>query len=198
MSKNTVVLGVLAAAAVAGLLVAAPAQAQFNINLNRLRYLDDVMPANVTCLFSTPYAIRKQIEDADLVVGAVLIPGAKAPKLITRDMLRTMKPGSVIVDVAIDQGGCFETSKATTHNNPIYTVDNVIHYCVANMPGAVSRTSTQALTNATLPWVLRLANQGSDRLAKTDDGFRAAVNTRGGRLLTRAVGEAHGIAVAEN
>jgi alanine dehydrogenase len=167
-------------------------------DLDRLRYLSDIMPANVRTLYSDPHSIRDGISRADLVIGAVLIPGAKAPHLIRREDLATMKRGSVIVDVAVDQGGCVETTRATTHADPTYLVDGVVHYCVANMPGAVSRTSTQALTNATLPWVLRLANQGSDRLAATDEGFRAAVNTRGGRLLTRAVGEAHGIPTAEN
>jgi len=166
-------------------------------DLERLRYLSEIMPANVTTIYSDPHAIRDGITRADLVVGAVLIPGAKAPHLIRREDLSTMKRGSVIVDVAVDQGGCVETTHATTHADPTYVIDGVVHYCVANMPGAVSRTSTQALTNATLPWVLRLANQGSDRLAAGDDGFRAAINTRAGRVLNRAVGEAHGIEVSE-
>jgi len=166
-------------------------------DLDRLRYLSEIMPANVTTIYSDPHAIRDGITRADLVVGAVLIPGAKAPHLIRREDLATMKRGSVIVDVAVDQGGCVETTRATTHAEPTYVVDGVVHYCVANMPGAVSRTSTQALTNATLPWVLRLANRGSAELAAADPGFRAAVNTRGGRLLNRAVGEAHNIPVAE-
>jgi len=167
-------------------------------DLDRLRYLSEIMPANVTTIYSDPHSIREGITRADLVIGAVLIPGAKAPHLIRREDLATMKRGAVIVDVAVDQGGCVETTRATTHANPTYLVDGVVHYCVANMPGAVSRTSTQALTNATLPWVLRLANQGSDRLAAADDGFLAAVNTRNGRLLNRAVGEAHGIPVADH
>ena len=167
-------------------------------DLDRLRFLSEILPPNVTTIYSDPHAIRDGLTRADLVVGAVLIPGAKAPRLIRRVDLSTMKRGSVIVDVAVDQGGCVETTHATTHADPIYLVDGVVHYCVANMPGAVSRTSTQALTNATMPWVLRLANEGSDRLAAADDGFRAAVNTRNGRLLTRAVGEAHGIEVSEN
>jgi alanine dehydrogenase len=167
-------------------------------DLDRLRYLAEIMPANVTTIYSDPHSIREGIARADLVIGAVLIPGAKAPRLIRREDLATMKRGSVIVDVAVDQGGCVETTRATTHADPIYLVDGVVHYCVANMPGAVSRTSTQALTNATLPWVLRLANQGSDRLATTDGGFRAAINTRNGRLLNRAVGEAHGIPTADH
>jgi alanine dehydrogenase len=131
-----------------------------DMNLDRLRYLSDVMPANCFNLFSSPATLRELIANADVVVGAVLIPGAKAPKLITRDMLKTMKPGSVLVDVAIDQGGCFETSRATTHGDPIYIVDGVVHYCVANMPGAVPRTSTMALTNATLPYAVEIANKG--------------------------------------
>jgi alanine dehydrogenase len=166
-------------------------------DLDRLRFLSEILPPNVTTIYSDPHAIRDGLTRADLVVGAVLIPGAKAPRLIRRVDLPTMKRGSVIVDVAVDQGGCVETTHATTHADPIYVVDGVVHYCVANMPGAVSRTSTQALTNATLPWALRLANEGSDRLAAADDGFRAGVNTRDGRLLTRAVGEAHGIEVSE-
>ena len=169
-----------------------------DLDLDRLRYLSEIMPPNVTTIYSDPHAIRDGLIRADLVVGAVLIPGAKAPHLINRSDLSTMKRGSVIVDVAVDQGGCVETTHATTHAEPTYVVDGVVHYCVANMPGAVSRTSTQALTNATLPWVLRLANEGSDRLAAADEGFRLAVNTRDGRLLTQAVGEAHGIEVSDS
>ena len=129
-------------------------------NLDRLRYLSDVMPSNCFPLMSTPSTIRELVKTADVVVGAVLIPGAKAPRLITRDMLKTMQPGTVIVDVSIDQGGCFDTSKATTHDDPIYEVEGVVHYCVANMPGAVAKTSTVALTNATLPYALEIANKG--------------------------------------
>ncbi len=169
-----------------------------DLDLERLRYLSEIMPPNVTTLYSDIHAIRDALTRADLIVGAVLIPGAKAPHLICRKDLSTMKRGAVIVDVAVDQGGCVETTRATTHANPTYVVDGVVHYCVANMPGAVSRTSTQALTNATLPWVLRLANEGSDRLAAADNGVRPAINSRDGRLLNRAVGEAHGIEVSEN
>ena len=169
-----------------------------DLDLERLRYLSEIMPANVTTLYSDIHAIRDALARADLIVGAVLIPGAKAPRLICREDLSTMKRGAVIVDVAVDQGGCAETTRATTHANPTYVTDGVVHYCVTNMPGAVSRTSTQALTNATLPWVLRLANEGSDRLAAADDGFCPAINTRDGRLLNRAVGEAHGIGVSEH
>ncbi|HXV36269.1 MAG TPA: alanine dehydrogenase [Myxococcota bacterium] len=166
-----------------------------DLDLERLRYLAEIMPPNVTTLYSDIHAIRNGITRADLVIGAVLIPGAKAPRLIRREDLATMKRGSVIVDVAVDQGGCAETTRATTHANPTYVVDGVVHYCVANMPGAVSRTSTQALTNATLPWVLKLANEGSERLARADEGFRKAINLRDGRVLNRGVGEAHGIQV---
>ena len=131
-----------------------------DINMDRLRYINDVMPNNVITEFSSEYNIRRHIKDADLIVGGVLIPGAKAPKLITRDMLKEMQPGTVIVDVAVDQGGCIETTKPTTHQDPIYIIDDVVHYCVANMPGAVPYTSTIALTNVTLPYVLQLANKG--------------------------------------
>jgi len=164
-----------------------------DINLDRLRYLDEVMPANVTPIFSEPFAIREAIKTSDMVVGGVLISGAKAPHLITRADLKTMMPGSVIVDVSIDQGGCVETSRATTHKDPIYTVDGIIHYCVANIPGAVPRTSTQALTNATLPWLLRIANEGARAIAEDDPGFAMAINMDEGRLYNRPVAEAHGL-----
>ena len=168
-----------------------------DIELDRLRYLSDVMPSNVTTIYSDIHAIRRLLETAALVVGAVLIPGARAPMLVGRDDLGRMKRGAVIVDVAVDQGGCVETTRPTTHANPTFLVDGVVHYCVTNMPGAVGRTSTQALTNATLPWLLKLANQGADRLAETNEGFRSAINMRSGRLLNRAVGAAHGLPVAE-
>jgi alanine dehydrogenase len=188
------VVGANAAAAAAGL---GAHVTIMDIDLDRLRYLSEIMPPNVTTIYSDIHAIRHSIQTADLVIGAVLIPGAKAPMLISRADLPTMKRGAVIVDVAVDQGGCVETTRATTHADPTYVIDNVVHYCVANMPGAVGRTSTQALTHATLPWVLRLADSGLDHLADSDAGFRAAVNLREGRLLSRAVGEAHGFAVAE-
>lgn len=167
-----------------------------DINLDRLRYLDDVMPRNVSTIYSDPHAIREHLKWADLVVGAVLIPGAKAPHLVRAEDLKTMKPGSVIVDVSIDQGGCIETSKVTTHGKPIYTIDGVVHYCVGNMPGAVPRTSTQALNNATLPWTLRLADHGYKALADRDPGFRMAINMDSGRLYNRPVAEAHGLELA--
>jgi alanine dehydrogenase len=160
-----------------------------DMNLDRLRYLSEVMPANCTPLMSSPALIRELAQDADLVVGAVLVAGAKAPKLITRDMLPTMKKGAVIVDVAIDQGGCFETSKPTTHENPIYEVDGVIHYCVANMPGAVPLTSTMALTNATFPYALKLANSGWQAVL-ADPGFAKGVNYVGDKLVCKPVAEA--------
>jgi alanine dehydrogenase len=161
-----------------------------DMSLDRLRYLSDVMPANCVGLFSSPATLRELIKKADVVVGAVLIPGAKAPKLITREMLKTMKPGSVLVDVAIDQGGCFETSKPTTHGNPIYTVDGVVHYCVANMPGAVPRTSTMALTNATLPYAVEIANKGWKTAMRENAEIKPGANIIDGKVTYRAVAEA--------
>jgi alanine dehydrogenase len=163
------------------------------MNLDRLRYLNDVMPANCFTLMSSPATIRDLVPKADVVVGAVLIPGAKAPKLVTRDMLGTMKPGSVLVDVAIDQGGCFETSKATTHSQPTYVVDGVVHYCVANMPGAVAKTSTLALTNATLPYALEIAGKGWQRAIKENREIRLGANVVDGKVTYRAVAEAFGM-----
>jgi alanine dehydrogenase len=162
-----------------------------DVSLERLRYLSEVMPANVSCVFSDPQAIRERLAWADLIVGAVLLPGARAPKLIKKADLAHIRPGSVIVDVAIDQGGCVETARVTTHRNPTYVVDGVVHYCVGNMPGAVARTSTQALTNATLPWVLKLARIGPDQLARMDHHFANAINMTRGTLTNQAVAEAH-------
>ncbi len=159
-------------------------------NLERLAYLDDVMPANVIPLMSNPAILREYVSKADLVIGAVLIPGAKAPKLITRDMLSEMKDGSVIVDVAIDQGGCIETSRATTHAEPTYVVDGVVHYCVANMPGAVARTSTVALTNATLPYALQIANKGWKKAMQDNNEIRLGANVIAGKITYKAVAEA--------
>lgn len=164
-----------------------------DMNLDRLRYLSDVMPANCFGLFSSPATLRELIKTADVVVGAVLIPGTKAPKLITREMLKTMKPGSVLVDVAIDQGGCFETSKATTHGNPIYVVDGVVHYCVANMPGAVPRTSTMALTNATLPYAVEIANKGWKAAMKENNEIKLGANVINGKITYKAVADAFGL-----
>jgi alanine dehydrogenase len=160
-----------------------------DINLDRLRYLDDVMPANVHTVFSDPHTVRDHLLQADLVVGAVLIPGAKAPRLVTRQDLKDMKNGSVIVDVAIDQGGCIETARPTTHQQPTYMVDGVVHYCVTNMPGAVGRTSTIALCNATLPYALRIASKGYEKAAAEDPGLGEGINLVGGRVTNAAVAE---------
>jgi len=159
-------------------------------SLNRLRYLADVMPANVTMLYSNRHNILQQIAKADIVVGAVLLPGAKAPHLIRREDLKTMQPGSVIVDVAVDQGGCVETIRATTHDDPIYVVDGVIHYGVANMPGGVSRTSTLALTNATFPYALKLANQGWVKACREDKALQLGLNVVQGKVTYPGVAEA--------
>lgn len=161
-----------------------------DISLPRLRQLDDLLPKNVKTVYSNEYNIREAIKHADLIVGAVLIPGAKAPSLITRDMLSTMRPGTVMVDVAIDQGGCFETSKATTHQDPIYVVDGVIHYCVANMPGAVPYTSTLALTNATLPYALQLANKGWKKACADNKELELGLNVVDGKVVYKGVAEA--------
>ncbi|MFH2129685.1 MAG: alanine dehydrogenase [bacterium] len=161
-----------------------------DMNLSRLRYLADVMPPNCITLMSSPATIRKLVKEADVVVGAVLIPGAKATKLVTRDMLKTMKKGSVLVDVAIDQGGCFETSRATTHTDPIYIIDDVIHYCVANMPGAVAKTSTLALTNATLPYALQIANKGWREAMKSSREMKLGANVINGHVCYEGVASA--------
>lgn len=164
-----------------------------DVNMDRLRYLDDVMPANVNCLFSDRHTIREQLRRADLVIGSILIPGAKAPRLVRREDLKLMKPGSVIIDVAIDQGGCVETSRPTTHSEPTYIVDDVVHYCVTNMPGAVGRTSTFALCNVTLPWVLTLANSGVRPALAKSPPLAAALNIDAGRVTNQAVAETFGL-----
>ena len=164
-----------------------------DISLQRLTYLADVMPRNVKTLMSSEYNIRVELRHADLVIGSVLIPGAKAPKLVTREMLREMEPGTVMVDVAIDQGGCFETSHPTTHEDPVYYVDGILHYCVANIPGAVPRTSTLALTNATLPYALQLADKGWRRAAKENPELALGLNIVEGRVVYRPVAEAWGL-----
>lgn len=161
-----------------------------DVSLPRLRQLDDLLDKNVKTVYSNEYNIRAAIKHADLIVGAVLIPGAKAPSLITKDMLKTMRPGTVMVDVAIDQGGCFETSKATTHQDPIYVVDGVIHYCVANMPGAVPYTSTLALTNATLPYALQLANKGWKKACAENKELELGLNVVDGKVVYKGVAEA--------
>ncbi len=163
-----------------------------DMNLDRLRYLSDIMPANCIVMMSSPAEIRKLIKEADVVVGAVLVAGAKAPKLVTKDDLKTMKKGSVLVDVAIDQGGCFETSKATTHSDPVYTIDGVIHYCVANMPGAVAKTSTLALTNATLPYAVSIANKGWKKAMQEDPSLKKGLNVDKGKLVYKPVADATG------
>ncbi|MDJ0815745.1 MAG: alanine dehydrogenase [Desulfobacterales bacterium] len=165
-----------------------------DMNLERLRYLSDVMPSNCFLLMSKPTTVRRLVKEADVVVGAVLIPGAKAPRLVTRKMLKTMKKGAVLVDVAIDQGGCFETSKATTHGEPIYTVDGVVHYCVANMPGAVPKTSTLALTNATLPYAVEIANKGWQQAMQENPEIKAGANVIKGKVTYQGVSDAFGLA----
>ncbi|HEX5710484.1 MAG TPA: alanine dehydrogenase [Sulfuricurvum sp.] len=162
----------------------------FDINIERLTYLRDVMSPRVSMMYSTHEAIMNSIKDADLVIGTVLLPGAKAPKLITRDMLGIMKKGSVLIDVSIDQGGCFETSHATTHSHPIFEVEGIVHYCVANMPGMYPRTSTIALTNATLPYALKIASTPLDILLK-DEIYLGALNTYEGHITNQAVAVAH-------
>lgn len=164
-----------------------------DVNMDRLRYLDDIMPPNVNVLFSDRHTIRQQLKLADLVIGAVLIPGAKAPHLVSRKDLKLMKPGSVIIDVAIDQGGCLETSRPTTHSSPVYIEEDVLHYCVTNMPGAVGRTSTFALCNVTLPWVLQLATRGIDVACKGLSPLASAVNIRQGVVTNQAVAETFGM-----
>src|SRR5207245_5651499 len=163
-----------------------------DINLDRLRYLDDVMPKNVTSLFSDRHNIMYSLIRADLVIGAVLIPGARAPYLVRREDLKRMPPRAVIIDVAIDQGGCVETSVPTTHSKPTYIVDDVVHYCVTNMPGAVGRTSTYALTNVTLPYVLQLAKKGFDRAVRENGGLAQGVNVHRGKVTNPAVAETFG------
>jgi alanine dehydrogenase len=161
-----------------------------DINIQKLRYLDDVMPKNVRTLYSTEGNIRNLLSDTDLIIGAVLIPGAKAPNLIRKDMLGLMRPGTVMVDVAIDQGGCFETSKATTHDDPIYIIDDVVHYCVANMPGAVPYTSTMGLTNVTLPYAVQIANKGWKQALNDDEELRKGLNIVDGKIVYDDVAEA--------
>ncbi len=161
-----------------------------DVNLKRLRYLDDVMPANVKTMMSNEYNIRELIQTHDLIVGAVLIPGAKAPSLVSRPMLKTMQPGTVLVDVAVDQGGCFETTHPTTHDNPIFIVDDIVHYSVANMPGAVPRTSTIALTNATLPYIIDIANRGWRTASNLNSGLKRGLNVIEGKVVYGGVAEA--------
>ena len=167
-----------------------------DVDLDRLRYLDDIMPPNVNTLYSDRHTILEQLTRADLVIGSVLIPGAKAPQLVRKDDLQLMKPGSVVIDVAVDQGGCIETTHPTTHSDPTFIVDEVVHYCVANMPGAVGRTSTFALCNATLPWVMRLANSGTQNAIETTGPLRHALNVHQGAVTNAAVADAFGLKFA--
>ncbi|WP_276496996.1 alanine dehydrogenase [Pontibacter litorisediminis] len=162
-------------------------------NLQRLRYLDDIMPANVNTFMSNEYNIRELLPTHDLIIGAVLIPGAKAPHLITRDMLKEMRPGTVVVDVAVDQGGCIETCKPTTHQDPTYIIDDVVHYCVANMPGAVPYTSTLALTNATLPYAIQIANKGWQKACSDNAELLKGLNVVQGKVVYQGVAEAFGL-----
>ncbi len=159
-------------------------------NIDRLRYLDDVMPKNVETRVSNAYTIAELAAECDLLIGAVLVPGAKAPKLVPRSLLKTMKPGAVIVDVAVDQGGCIETTKPTTHSDPVYIVDGIVHYCVANMPGAVGRSSTYALTNATLPYAVELANKGWQKACAESREIALGANIIGGKVVYPGVAEA--------
>ncbi len=168
-----------------------------DINVDRLRYLEDIMPANVNTIFSDRHNVREEIMKADLVIGAVLIPGALAPQLISREDLKLMKPGAVLIDVAVDQGGCIETTKPTTHSEPTYIVDGIVHYSVANMPGAVGRTSTYALCNVTFPYVLRIANKGLSGACAEDAGLVEAVNIAQGKVTNRAVAETFNLSYVE-
>jgi alanine dehydrogenase len=167
-----------------------------DISLPRLRYLSDIMPPNVVTMFSNEYNIRRLIGTQDLIVGAVLIPGAKAPHLITRDMLKMMRPGTVLVDVAVDQGGCIETCRPTTHDNPTYIIDDVVHYCVANMPGAVPYTSTIALTNATLPYAVQLADKGWKKACAERNDLKLGLNIINGEVVYKGVADAFGLPLA--
>jgi len=165
-----------------------------DVNLGRLRYLDDVMPKNVTTLYSNTFTIREELGKADLVIGAVLLRGTRAPVLVTREMLKLMKPGAVMVDVAVDQGGCFETTKPTTHGNPTYMVDGILHYAVANMPGAVAGTSTYALTNETTPYLLHLANNGYPKALEINPALNAGLNIANGKVVFSEIAKQFGLA----
>ena len=164
-----------------------------DINLNRLRYLDDILPKNVKTLYSSEHNIRTELPNTDLVIGSVLIPGDKTPHLITKDMLKLMKPGTVMVDVAIDQGGCFETSHATTHTDPVYVLDGIVHYAVANIPGAVPYTSTLALTNATISYAIKLADKGWEKACKEDTALAKGLNMVDGKITFKAVADVYNL-----
>jgi alanine dehydrogenase len=164
-----------------------------DLDINKLRYVDDLYFGRVETLMSNQMHLASSLEQADLVVGAVLVPGANAPKIVTREMVSTMKPGSVVVDVAVDQGGCFETTRATTHSDPVYEVDQVLHYCVTNMPGAMPRTSTRALTNVTLPYARRIAAAGVEEAARQDVHLRRGINVYKGHVTCQPVAESQGL-----
>ncbi len=164
-----------------------------NLDLDRLRYLDDLYGGRIATCAATESAIERAVVQADLIVGAVLVPGARAPKVISRGLVAKMQPGSVIVDVAVDQGGCCETTRPTTHSDPVYVVDGVVHYCVTNMPGIVPHTSTRALTNATLPYIVRLASEGVGKAVRSDPGLAKGVNVMNGKITCHAVAESHGL-----
>ena len=168
-----------------------------DVNMKRLRYVNDVLPSHVVTDFSSEYSIRQKIKDHDLIIGGVLLKGAKAPKLITREMLKEMRPGTVLVDVAVDQGGCMETTKPTTHEDPTYIIDDIVHYCVANMPGAVPYTSTIALTNVTLSYVLKIADKGWNEACKTDESLSKGLNIVNGKIVYKEISEAFGLEAFE-
>ena len=162
----------------------------FDVNLTRLRYLDDILPANVTTVMSNDHIIRETVKTADLIIGAVLIPGGKAPVLVTKEMLKTMQPGTVLIDVAVDQGGCIETCRPTTHDDPTFIIDDIVHYCVANMPGAVPYTSTLALTNVTLPYILEIANKGWKDACRNNVSLAKGLNIIQGKIVNKEVAKA--------
>ena len=164
-----------------------------NQDLERLRSLDDLYQGRVVTLAASQPVIDRAVEEADLVIGAVLVRGAKAPRLVSRSVVSRMKPGSVIVDVSVDQGGCFETTRPTSHSDPVYQVEGVLHYCVPNMPGIVPRTATLALTNATLPFIVRIASAGVERAIRTDPALAKGVNLANGKITCKGVAEAHGM-----
>ena len=164
-----------------------------NLDLDRLRFLDDLYGGRIATCAATESAIERAVVEADLVIGAVLVPGARAPKVVSRALVKKMKPGSVIVDVAVDQGGCCETTRPTTHSDPVYVVDGVLHYCVTNMPGIVPHTSTLALTNTTLPYIVRLASEGIEKAIRSDPGLAKGVNVMNGRITCQGVADAHGL-----
>jgi alanine dehydrogenase len=164
-----------------------------DVNLRRLRYLSDIMPPNVVALMSDSHTIREKVKEADVLIGAVLIPGGRAPHLVTEEMVRTMKPGAVIVDVAVDQGGCVETTRPTTHESPTFIKHGVVHYCVTNMPGAVGRTSTYALANVTRPYILALADKGYKQAMREDPALAKGLNIADGKICHKAVAEAFGL-----